>query len=281
MYLLFDIGGTKTRLAISRDLKVLEKPTIIDTPQDFEEGLEAFLSVAMKLVDGEELEGIAGGAPGAIDPGDPKKYFGGSNLSDWNGKPFVDRVAEALGAEVFFENDAALAGLGEATVGAGKDAEIMVYMTVSTGVGGARIVGGRIDPSMKGFEPGHQVIDPTQSLCGECSGPTLQEHVSGSAVLHRFGKRAEEFAQDDPMWDDLAAWLAIGVNNSMVHWSPDVFVLGGSMIVGDPAISLDAVRRELQSMDPVFAAPKIVKAALADRGGLYGAMALLTQKQEK
>jgi len=231
----------------------------------------------IKLVGDDDLLAIAGGAPGPIDAENPTKYFGGINLPDWNDKPFLDQVAKSLGAEVFFENDAALVGLGEAHFGAGKDAEIVVYMTVSTGVGGSRIVDGEIDRSMNGFEPGFQVIDPTRLLCKDCSGPTLSEHVSGNAVLHRFGKRAEDFAQDDPMWQDLAAWLAIGVNNSIVHWSPDVFVLGGSMIVGDPAISVDAVQKEFLSMEPIFSSPKIVKAELGDRGGLYGAMALLEQ----
>jgi glucokinase len=50
-------------------------------------------------------------------------------------------------------------GLGEAVFGAGKGREIVVYMTISTGVGGARIVGGKIDASAMGFEPGHQIID--------------------------------------------------------------------------------------------------------------------------
>lgn len=277
MYLLFDIGGTKTRLAVSRDLETFEEPHVLETSQDYEEGLEAFLREAIKLVGDDELLAVAGGAPGPFDAENPTKHFGGPNLPDWNEKPFLDQVAKSLGAEVFFENDAALIGLGEAHFGAGKDAEIMVYMTVSTGVGGSRIVDGEIDRSVKGFEPGHQVIDPTRLLCKDCSGPTLEEHVSGSAVLHRFGKRAEDFAQDDPMWQDLAAWLAIGVNNSIVHWSPDVFVLGGSMIVGDPAISVDAVQKEFLSMEPIISSPKIVKAELGDHGGLYGAMALLEQ----
>ena len=67
----------------------------------------------------------------------------------------------------YLANDSDLDGLGEATVGAGKGFNIVAYITVSTGIGGVRIVGGKIDVSTYGFEPGHQIIDADGSIYSE------------------------------------------------------------------------------------------------------------------
>ncbi|MCH8048584.1 ROK family protein, partial [Patescibacteria group bacterium] len=59
------------------------------------------------------------------------------------------------------------------------------------------------------------------------------------------------------------------------HWSPDIVVLGGSMILGDPFIPLDVVKKYLQGILTVFPKqPTIEKAALGDSAGLYGALDL-------
>ena len=91
-----------------------------------------------------------------------------------------------------------------------------------------------------------------------------------------------EIPQDDDVWDELAGYLAIGLKNTIMYWSPDVIVLGGSMIVGDPRIFLDdIVRHTKEVLGDQMACPDIVDATLKDEGGLYGAMALLAQKKSK
>ena len=75
--------------------------------------------------------------------------------------------------------------------GAGKGEEIVAYIKVSTGIGGVRIVDGKIDRNILGFEPGYQIIDPTGTLCPICdSAGHLKSHVSGAALEARFNKRA-------------------------------------------------------------------------------------------
>ena len=78
------------------------------------------------------------------------------------------------------------------------------------------------------------------------------------------------------MFEELAKWLAYGLNNTIVHWSPDVVVLGGSMITGNPAISLKSIQRHVSKILTIFPTPPIiVKATLQDVGGLHGALSLL------
>ncbi len=165
----------------------------------------------------------------------------------------------------------AMVGLGEANYGAGRGKDIVVYMTISTGVGGVRIVKGNVDESAMGFEPGHQIIDPDNTLCPTCDGNDLEAYVSGTSIEKRFGKKPYEI-QDDAVWDELAKFLAYGLHNTIMHWSPDIIVLGGSMMK-EVGIPLPAVRTHLSGIMKIFPTlPQIEKAELADFGGLYGAL---------
>ena len=86
------------------------------------------------------------------------------------------------------------------------------------------------------------------------------------------GKKPKEIT-DPAFWDDMARVLAIGINNTIVHWSPDVVVLGGSMITGEPAIPVDATERYLHDMLKVYPQlPPVKKSELGDHGGLWGAL---------
>src|SRR3989344_943640 len=104
MKLLFDIGATKTRIAVSRDGNEFDKPLVIPTESDFDEGVRVFVAAAQKLLNGAHPDKIVGGATGKIARHAPLKKT----------------LEDALGAPVTLENDAALAGLGEAIQGAGR-----------------------------------------------------------------------------------------------------------------------------------------------------------------
>lgn len=285
MYILFDIGGTKMRIASSRDCKTfLEEPRVVRTPEDFDEAMALFKETAAELCSGEAIRFGAGGIAGALDTG-RSVLLRSPNKPAWIGKPLREKLSEALGAPVVLDNDSAVVALGEAHFGAGRGADIMVYITVSTGVGGARIVRGRIDANRFGFEPGHQIIDMGGAACPTCNadgvhgdGPGhLEGYVSGTALSRRMNKKPYEITEK-AVWEELAGWLAVGLTNTIVHWSPDVVVLGGSMIVGEPSIGIGDVRRALDGTLDIFQQkPELKKAELQDFGGLYGAMALAEQ----
>lgn len=275
MYVLFDIGGTKTRVAVSRDLSNVDAIEKFDTPTSYTEGVAAIGAAAKKLVGSAQILGAAGGIRGRLMDG-RAGLLKDDVLIDWQEKPLKKDLEAMLGVPVLLENDAALAGLGEAHFGAGREYQIVGYHTVSTGVGGARIVNGEIDLYRSGFEPGHQTVDLDRTICPNCESGELEDMVSGTAVERRFGKKPYEIAQTDQIWDELARILAHGLKNTIVYWSPDVIVLGGSMIVGDPRIPLGSVIRHTEELiDGLVPLPPIVDAQFRDEGGLYGALALL------
>lgn len=275
MYILFDIGGTKIKLA-SSDGKSVLKTVILDTPKNFEEGIQLFKKTALELAGVETIEKVAGGIAGPLDK-EKSTLLRAPHLPGWVDRPLRQKLAEALNAPVFLENDSALVALGEATQGAGKGFNIVAYLTISTGVGGARIVGGKIDDNSSGFEPGHQIIDPGNALCRTCENGELESYVSGAAFEKRFGKKPYDVT-DSEIWEEMARFLALGLHNSIVHWSPDVVVLGGSMMK-EIGIPIDRVKYHLEKTLNIFPVlPKIKKADLGDLGGLYGALEYLRGK---
>lgn len=279
MYIVFDIGGTKTRLASSFDGETLNQIKIYDTPTDYDVGIAEFKSVANALSAGEPIDCLAGGIAGMYNAKNSRLVR--SNLTSWINHSFKFELEKVFNAPVYVENDAAIVGLGEAHRGGGCSHEIVAYVTVSTGVGGARIVHGKIDEKSLGFEPGHQIIDVDRTMIPDSVGNTLENYISGKALAQRTGKSPKEI-KEAVFWDGFAKILAYGLNNLCVFWSPDVIVLGGSMIIGDPAIPVDKTEKYLKEIVKIYPEiPVIKKAELGDHGGLYGALEYIKQQSSK
>ena len=280
MIILFDIGGTKIRLSYSRDGETIGDVRIVPRPEKFDDAMDLFIATAKEFAGGETIEAIAGGIAGIVDSERGVIVDTPNISSDWIGKLLGDTLSKALGAPLYMANDAAIVGLGEAVVGSGKGNDIVAYITVSTGVGGARIVGGDIDEHALGFEPGHQIIDADATVFPDMKQPyDLEDMVSGSGVEKRFQKKPYEIPQEDPLWDELAKYLAIGLHNINLQWSPNVFVLGGMMMIGDPKIPLASVEKEFRKLQDVMPTlPPLTLATLGDIGGLHGALAYAKKK---
>ena len=270
MHILADIGGTNMRIAASRDLSVFGTPVIVHTPLQYAEGLTVFVETARNLAAGEKIDSIAVGIKGVLSTGKRIIVTAPQNvLRDWKDKPLADDIASALGATVELENDTALVGLGEAVSGAGRGVAIVVYITVSTGVNGVRIVDGAIDRG--DAEIGGQYLQVGDAL------KSLEELISGAAISEKYGVHPKEIDKDSPLWEELSRLCAYGVHNAILHWSPDRVVLGGSMFneIGIPVQRVHAHVAEMLRKLP--RTPEIVHSALGDIGGLWGALALLNR----
>ncbi|MCA9367946.1 ROK family protein [Candidatus Kaiserbacteria bacterium] len=278
-YILFDIGGTKTRVATATDFNELGEVRSFKTPTKFEEGMEKLIAEIKDLLGKDKPAAIAGGVRGILN----EEHTGIANdavLKKWIGKSIVKELEKTFkGAPVFLENDSAIAGVGEAVFGAGKGLEIVAYHTVSTGVGGVKIEDGEIDHASIGFEPGKQILDIDRTILGDDIEPTLENLVSGTAVADRMGVKAYEIPQSDLIWNELAGYLAQGLRNTVLYWSPDAIVLGGSMIIGDPRIEIDPIRKATaEAMSDIEPVPLITAAKLGDEAGLWGALAVLKKR---
>lgn len=246
MNIVFDIGGTNTRVATAtgENLGEIRK---VPTQKNIEAAVQEFVSIAAELRGGAPITGAAGCVSGSVSVAGV--ISDARNLPGWEGVNIAKKFSEALGVPTIVVNDAGAVGLGEAVCGAGIGARVVGYITVSTGVGGARIVEKQIDSAGGiGWTP-----------VGESD---LESLVSGTAITKKFGIHPKDLASLDER-NKLADFLAEGLSKIYEKWRPDVFVLGGSMIVGKNPIPLERVREK-------FTTVPVKMAELGDNGGLIG-----------
>ncbi len=266
MHILFDLGKTRLRIAGTRSFDSFVEPRIFDTPKHYEDALSLIEKTAREIAAGDSIDSIGGGIGGPLESG-KRALVEGVNFPGWGARPFAGDLSLSLGgAPIYLENDSALVGLGESVYGAGRDFDIVAYITISTSVGGARIVRGKIDANAQGFEPGWQVL----SLDGKYAA----DYLGGAAMEKETGKKPYE-TTDTAFWNEKARILAHFLNNIVVMWSPDAVVLGGSMMK-EIGIPISATEKYLKEICRIFAdIPPLKKAELHDIGGLWGAMEFL------
>jgi predicted NBD/HSP70 family sugar kinase len=270
MYLLFDIGGTKMRVSSSEDGKSLGEVLQGKTPQSWQDAVPLLSKMFEEVSYGKKVKAVAGGLPGVFNK---KHEFleRAPHLPMWVTARIKETIAGITKSDVYLLNDTVMAGLGEANFGAGSGHNLVAYLTVSTGLGGVKIERGKFDETLTGSEPGHQIIEATKLL-------SLENMVSGSAFSKMYG---DNFIKTAPAecWSNAAKFLAIGLHNTILHWSPDIVVLGGSMMLVPPSIPIDLVRSHLKGIMKIFpAVPPVELAKLGDSSGLYGALAYLNAR---
>lgn len=259
------------RIAVSADGQTLKETKTVPTPKNFEQGIQTIKQTANELSNGEKITGTAGGIAGPIDK--EKTCLAKSpHISGWINKPLKTELERIFGCKVFLENDTATGGIGEAVKGAGKGMQVVAYIALGTGVGGKRVIDGTIPEDSFNFEPGHQIIVPDGNLCN-CGGKGhLEAYIGGSYFEKIYGQKGEKI-NDPEIWSEISRFLAIGLVNTTVHWSPDIIVLGGSVSKSIPLEKVNTYLKEFLTIYP--AAPQVVLGTLHDDAGLYGALELL------
>src|SRR5437762_268573 len=184
-----DLGGTNLRAAsIDRSGKMIRK---IAGSTDLSAGREAVVTDMVAAINtlrgersGDTLAGVGVGTPGFIIM-EKGVITGSPNMPGFDNFPIRDEIERQLGAPVVLENDANAAALGEKWMGAGRDYEDLVLLTLGTGVGGGIISGGKVLHGFVGMagELGHTTVSPTGNPCGCGNQGCLEKHASATAVV--------------------------------------------------------------------------------------------------
>lgn len=301
-----DLGGTQIR-AIRTDLDG-EKVVRFQLPTEAKSGGEAVLEriftateEVMREVEPEEVVGIGIGAPGPMDA--EGRIYDPPNLPDWGDFSLTERIRDRFDRPAFAGNDANLAALGEHRFGAGQGVDDMVYMTVSTGIGGGIISGGRLLLGARGYaaEIGHQtlVIDGPICGCGQpghlealASGPSIARNAKerlaagASSTIADFGGEitGESITKAAQAGDELARelfaetgfYIGLGLVNLIHILEPQRVLIGGGVSqAGD--FLFEPIRETVHQrvMSPIYRVVEIVPAALGADVGLMGAVALV------
>jgi glucokinase len=183
-----DLGGTNLRAAaIDESGKMCDKiagSTHLRAGRDavILDMVQAIEALRARLGD-HSLAGVGVGVPGfiLIDKG---VIVGSNNLPQFENYPIRDEIEKRLGAKVILENDANAAALGEKWMGAGRDVNDLVLLTLGTGIGGGIITEGRILHGYLGMagELGHMTVSPNGNPCGCGNTGCLEKHASATAI---------------------------------------------------------------------------------------------------
>jgi glucokinase len=299
-----DLGGTELRVALVGENGVFlardAEPTLArDGPQAVIGQIVRLLRQMESRAEGCTILGVGIGAPGPLDPV-RGVVLRAPTLDGWSDVPLAAMLGARLGQPVRLANDANVAALGEWMFGAGRGTRHMVFVTVSTGIGGGVIVDGRLLQGRHGMaaEIGHMAISERDIPC-PCGAAGCWEALASGTALARFANAAAleamtslprdgritardvvgAAASGDPLASSLlveeARWLGVGFANLLHLFSPERIVMGGGVSAGleamRPTIEQVMRRRAMQAYRDV----PVLQAALGADSGLAGAAGIV------
>lgn len=316
-----DIGGTKIAISLgTSDGKIISSARLSAKDRTPDEVLPELVKTGKKLladagVKASSLKAVGIDAPAPMDI--PRGLIlNPPNNKSWNNVPIRDYLAEHFGVEAFLENDANAGALAEWIFGAGKGKKNMIYLTMSTGIGGGIIANGHLlhGVSFMAGELGHTVIDINGPACNCGLKGCYEAFCGGRAVAQRIQHELAD-QPDHPVvqfaggkiedvdfvalvkavkagngyaisiWDELCLRHAQAIGLFINSFNPQMIVLGTIAIAcGD--LFMKPVRQHLprfcwkQMLDDCVITTAKLDKHLADYAGIASALNCLYEKGE-
>ncbi len=219
MYLTVDVGGTKTLIAnFDSNFKLINQFKF-PTPSNYSDFLNE-LKKAIESLGDFKYEYAAIATPGTINHQNYILEYGGGNVKWANVNPKQD-LSNLLNCSVLFENDAKLAGLSEAIL-AKNEFNRVLYLTISTGIGGSLIVDQKIDKTTINSEVGKIYLNNDGKYMH------WEEFASGKSIVINYGKLAKDI-DDNRVWYEIAEKISLGIIAIIPILIPEVIIIGGSI----------------------------------------------------
>jgi glucokinase len=305
-----DLGGTQIR-ALRTDLdgaKAARAQQLTEAKQGTErvlDRIQEMIAAVLEGVDRDDVLGIGIGAPGPIDRNG--RVYDPPNLPGWDsGVSLTEKIAGEFNLPTYAGNDANVAALGERRFGSGKGLQDLIYMTISTGIGGGIISAGKLLTGWRGFaaEIGHQTLEPDGPLCG-CGRPGHLEALASGTAIARDAQAALQSGSSSIMTgmadsiqeitaetvtlaakqgDSLAIelieraafYIGLGLVNLIHTLEPQAILLGGGVSQAGELL-MDQIQQTVRErvMSEIYNEVELRFASLGDEIGLYGAIALV------
>lgn len=308
-----DIGGTKLAVGLATPdgtiLAEAREPSLASEGPD--PMIRRVIAMSRRIVSdaGLELKDVVAVGIGCGGPLDPARgvVIDALNNPGWIDVPLVERIQGALDRPTYLDNDANAAALGEHRFGAGRGIDDMVYLTISTGIGGGVILDGELRRGANGNagELGHISVCYEGRPC-RCGGiGCLEAYASGTNIAQRAlealrsGRHSTELARlaaegeeavtgeavveaarkGDPLaraiWDETVELLGAGVASMINAFNPRRIIIGGGIArAGDllfKPLRQIALRRAMPHLAGIV---EIIPAELGERVGVLGAVAV-------
>jgi glucokinase len=294
-----DIGGTKLAAGVVDATGTVHSFDAVATRAEEgpDRGLDRLFQLGRRAVvesglDWDQIQAVGIGSGGPLDT-DAGVLIAPPHLPGWRDVPVSALASAAFRRPVVLENDATAAAAGEHRWGAGAGVRNMVYLTISTGVGGGVVIDGSLyrGAGGNGGEFGHVTVDWHGRLCRGCGRRgCLEAYVSGTSIAERAreagldGVTAEEVAAaaraGNPaaasVWDETVEALACGVTSIVNLFEPELVVLGGGVSLSGEQL-IRPVREAVRSsaMRAAGNAADVVASAFREQVGVVGAAAIV------
>ena len=303
-----DIGGTHIRAAAyasdnTTPLTHNRTRSHAKEPGIFDRLVKAIESVWPK---DRTVTAIGMASPGPLDP-NTGTVLATPNIPEWQEFPLTDKLSQHFNVPAYLDNDANLAALGEWKFGAGRGHHNLLYLTISTGIGGGVIIDDRLLHGHHGLaaELGHVTVLAGGPVCpcgfkghleALAAGPAIVKYVrdeleagTKSELRNDGNLNAYDVAQAARNGDTLARsayarageYLGIGVASFLHTFDPSIVIFGGGVSQSGPLL-FDPFEISLQKhvFNPRYLDNLVITtAALGDDAGLLGALALAQLKQ--
>ncbi len=304
-----DIGGTK--IAIALETLGGEEVASRRLPTEVENGAYAIVenisqSITKMLEENRvRLVSVGIGCPSPLDI-EKGLVMSPSNLRDWDNFPIVKLVRERFKVPIVLDNDANTAALGEYVYGAGRGYQNVIYITVSTGIGGGIIINGKIHHGVAAGagELGHTIVQPNGVRCNCGSVGCLETICAGVHIARRAREQlakgklslmngmtaninevtaktvVEAVRRKDKLaveiWEETCRYLAIGIANSISLLAPEAVVIGGGIAAAGGELLFAPLRRLLPQFVSMVPAEKIniLPAQLGSESAVRGALVM-------
>ena len=314
-----DIGGTKLATVVADStghiLGKVRKPTLAERGPEY--ALDLLFDMVRETVNLAGLEQSAISAIGVScgGPLDTKTgiVYSPPNLPGWDALPLKTKLESEFQVPVTIENDANASALAEYRFGGGRGYEAVLYMTMSTGIGGGIVIDGHIyhGANDSAGEVGHQILLPDGPLCGcgkrgcleaLCSGPAIarraqaaiqaqitEAKTSATTLLNLAGGHIEDVKSEHVLTaarrgdalalqliNETAYYMGWGIANLVNILNPDIVLLGTIAIAAGDLL-LDPIRKTVSefAMPRPAEAVKIAPAQLGEALGDLAAIALV------
>lgn len=297
-YLAIDVGGTKVAVAlVSADAEVSGE-RVVPTAALREHGdpFRELVRIGREVLGefGTSPVGVGISLPGPTDP-DGIRMRSAPTIPEFEGVSLGPLLEDEFGVPAAGDNDANACALAEWRFGAGSGAMSLVYMTISTGIGGGAVLDGRLYRGSHGtaIEIGHQPIlvrYGPRCDCGACG--CLESLASGRGIARRAlaADIPAEYASAEgvlelmrggnpaaaQVWEETVDYLTMGVATAINLFDPEVVVLGGGVAIGAGADLLEPLQRMVteRAMPVLHRETPIRLAKFGARSALVGAACL-------
>lgn len=276
VYIGLDIGGTKFMVAAASEDGAIQQRVREATTEHWKDDLELLNRMIAQVAGEQEILGMGAAIGGPLDW--EKGIVSPLHQPTWREIPLKAIMEERWACSFSVDVDTNVAAIGEFAASSPKPYSLL-YITLSTGMGGGFIREGKIYRGAGGSHPevGHQGIpyrcsNPSAIQC-ECGSPDcLEALISGNAIRRIYGKPAEELNEME--WDEVAYNLGQGLRNLAAIYAPQEIRLGGGVAVGGGEKLLRSAVKVMKEHLFLVPAPKVSLSRLGYDTALIGALTI-------